>query len=96
MTYPVYSIVFLTFRNQWGYIFNDDPKVISLVAHILPLCSLFQVYCVLSMAGIGRSDAEEIYADLRWSLQCHCGRIALAWKTIYRCSRKLLGVLHHW
>ncbi|KAF9239246.1 MATE efflux family protein [Melanogaster broomeanus] len=40
----VWSALFLTFRNKWAYLFNDDPEVISLVASILPLVALFQVF----------------------------------------------------
>ncbi|KAG6899947.1 hypothetical protein C0993_005070 [Termitomyces sp. T159_Od127] len=31
-------------RNKWAYLFNDDPEVVSLVASILPLVALFQVF----------------------------------------------------
>ncbi|KAG6876116.1 hypothetical protein C0992_000912 [Termitomyces sp. T32_za158] len=31
-------------RNQWAYLFNDDSEVVSLVASILPLVALFQVF----------------------------------------------------
>ncbi|KAI9570518.1 mate-domain-containing protein [Boletus coccyginus] len=37
----VFSTIFLVFRHNWSYIFN---KVVSLVASILPLVALFQVF----------------------------------------------------
>ncbi|KAI5118900.1 hypothetical protein M0805_002816 [Coniferiporia weirii] len=37
------STMFFTFRKSWGYLFNDDPEVVSLVATILPLVALFQI-----------------------------------------------------
>ncbi|KAG8213055.1 MATE efflux family protein [Butyriboletus roseoflavus] len=40
----VFSAVFLTFRDKWGYIFNSDPEVVSLVASILPIVALSQVF----------------------------------------------------
>ena len=42
--------MFLIFRKKWGYLFNRDPEVISLVASILPLVALFQV--VDGVAGV--------------------------------------------
>ncbi|KAF8531340.1 mate-domain-containing protein [Gautieria morchelliformis] len=40
----ILSGVFITFRHGWGYMFNDDPEVISFVASVLPLVALFQVF----------------------------------------------------
>ncbi|KAF8554272.1 mate-domain-containing protein [Imleria badia] len=40
----VFSTIFLVFRHKWSYIFNSDPEVVSLVASILPLIALFQVF----------------------------------------------------
>ncbi|CAE6457618.1 unnamed protein product [Rhizoctonia solani] len=37
------STIFMTFRTNWGYLFNDDEKVASLVASVLPLAALFQI-----------------------------------------------------
>ncbi|KAG9313747.1 MATE efflux family protein [Chiua virens] len=36
------SGLFMTFRDSWGYIFNDDPEVVALVAAVLPLVALVQ------------------------------------------------------
>ncbi|KAF8755420.1 Multidrug oligosaccharidyl-lipid polysaccharide flippase [Rhizoctonia solani] len=35
--------IFMTFRTNWGYLFNNDENVASLVASVLPLVALFQV-----------------------------------------------------
>ncbi|KAG0697233.1 MATE efflux family protein [Suillus ampliporus] len=40
----VWSILFMSFRKSWAYIFNDDPEVVTLVASILPLVAVFQVF----------------------------------------------------
>ncbi|CEL63106.1 putative transporter C323,07c OS=Schizosaccharomyces pombe (strain 972 / ATCC 24843) GN=SPAC323.07c PE=1 SV=1 [Rhizoctonia solani AG-1 IB] len=37
------STLFMTFRTDWGYLFNDDKDVASLVASVLPLVALFQI-----------------------------------------------------
>lgn len=39
-----WSTLLMTFRESWAYIFNDDPEVVTLVASILPLVAVFQVF----------------------------------------------------
>ncbi|KAL5520376.1 hypothetical protein ACEPAG_9600 [Sanghuangporus baumii] len=55
------SAIFLIFRNKWGYLFNNDLKVIGLVASILPLVALFQVFDGLSacIAGVLRARGKQ-------------------------------------
>ncbi|KAH0581705.1 hypothetical protein H2248_011391 [Termitomyces sp. 'cryptogamus'] len=38
------SMIFIIFKDNWAYLFNSDPDVVSLVASILPLVALFQVF----------------------------------------------------
>ncbi|KIK59159.1 hypothetical protein GYMLUDRAFT_74691 [Collybiopsis luxurians FD-317 M1] len=40
----VFSSIFWIFRNKWAYLFNDDQDVAAMVAAILPLVALFQVF----------------------------------------------------
>ncbi|KAG1729558.1 mate-domain-containing protein [Suillus lakei] len=40
----VWSTLFMSFRKSWAYIFNNDPEVVTLVASILPLVAVFQVF----------------------------------------------------
>ncbi|EIW79476.1 multidrug Oligosaccharidyl-lipid polysaccharide flippase [Coniophora puteana RWD-64-598 SS2] len=35
---------FIVFRNKWAYLFNSDTEVVHLVASVLPLVALFQVF----------------------------------------------------
>ncbi|KAF4618730.1 hypothetical protein D9613_010162 [Agrocybe pediades] len=44
------STMFFVFRKKWAYIFNDDPEVVALVASIMPIVALFQVFD--GMAGV--------------------------------------------
>ncbi|KAJ1302149.1 hypothetical protein OPQ81_000977 [Rhizoctonia solani] len=39
----VLSIIFMTFRENWGYLFNNEENVASLVASVLPVVALFQI-----------------------------------------------------
>lgn len=39
-----FSALFLSFRNSWAYLFNDDPLVVALVSSVLPLVALFQIF----------------------------------------------------
>lgn len=37
------STLCMIFRKQWGYLFNNDPQVVAIVASIMPYIALFQV-----------------------------------------------------
>ena len=55
------STLFITFRDSWGLLFNDDKEVVSLVASILPIVALFQVFDALSActSGILRARGKQ-------------------------------------
>ncbi|KAJ3738593.1 mate-domain-containing protein, partial [Lentinula detonsa] len=40
----VFSAIFWIWRKKWAYLFNDDEDVATMVAAILPLVALFQVF----------------------------------------------------
>ncbi|KAJ3975025.1 mate-domain-containing protein [Lentinula raphanica] len=40
----VFSAIFWIWRKRWAYVFNDDEDVAEMVARILPLVALFQVF----------------------------------------------------
>jgi multidrug resistance protein, MATE family len=46
----VNSAIFLTFKDNWGYMFSNDPDIIGEVSKILPLVALFQI--VDGLAGV--------------------------------------------
>ncbi|KAF8500305.1 MATE efflux family protein [Russula emetica] len=60
------SVIFLIFKNQWGYLFNDDPNVVKLVASILPILALFQVFDGLNgvSGGILRARGKQLTGAL--------------------------------
>ncbi|KAI0777513.1 MATE efflux family protein [Trametes elegans] len=62
----VWSTMFMVFRHSWAHLFNDDPSVVSLVAAILPLVALFQVFDGLSAitSGILRSVGKQFTGAL--------------------------------
>ncbi|RDX46702.1 MATE efflux family protein [Polyporus arcularius HHB13444] len=62
----VWSAMFMIFRKNWAKLFNDDPYVVSLVASILPLVALFQVFDGLGAitAGILRSVGKQFTGAL--------------------------------
>ncbi|WVQ73147.1 hypothetical protein IAR50_002711 [Cryptococcus sp. DSM 104548] len=37
------SAICIIFRKNWGYMFNNDPEVVQLVASIMPYIALFQI-----------------------------------------------------
>uniref|UniRef100_A0A0W0G3A4 MATE efflux family protein n=1 Tax=Moniliophthora roreri TaxID=221103 RepID=A0A0W0G3A4_MONRR len=40
----VFSLMFFIFRQNWSYMFNEDPEVAAMVSSTLPLVALFQVF----------------------------------------------------
>ncbi|PPQ95399.1 hypothetical protein CVT26_008245 [Gymnopilus dilepis] len=66
MTALIFSAMFLVFRFQWAYIFNSDPEVVKLVASILPLVALFQVFDGIAgvTAGILRAEGKQFLGAL--------------------------------
>ncbi|KAL7284329.1 hypothetical protein ACG7TL_001615 [Trametes sanguinea] len=62
----VWSTMFMVFRHSWAHLFNDDPAVVTLVASIIPLVALFQVFDGLSAitAGILRAIGKQFTGAL--------------------------------
>ncbi|KAF7334239.1 RNA helicase [Mycena sanguinolenta] len=62
----VFSGMFMCFRNSWAYLFNDDALVVELVAGILPLVALFQVFDGTSAVtgGILRAKGKQMTGAL--------------------------------
>ncbi|KIM42239.1 hypothetical protein M413DRAFT_70972 [Hebeloma cylindrosporum] len=60
------SSLFLVFRNQWAYMFNNDPTVVALVASIMPLLGVFQVFDGIAAvtAGILRARGKQFLGAL--------------------------------
>ncbi|KAH7096099.1 MATE efflux family protein [Auriculariales sp. MPI-PUGE-AT-0066] len=40
----IWSTMFLVFRFKWGSLFNNDPAVGEMVAKVLPLVAMFQIF----------------------------------------------------
>ncbi|KAG2134116.1 MATE efflux family protein [Suillus clintonianus] len=61
-----FSAVLLIFRKSWGYLFNNDIEVVTLVASILPLLALFQVpdFACAITAGILRARGKQFTGAL--------------------------------
>ena len=58
--------MFMAWRSSWGHLFNDDSDVVSLVAAILPLVALFQVFDGVSAvtAGVLRAEGKQFTGAL--------------------------------
>ena len=66
--------MFMAWRQSWGHLFNNDAEVVTLVASILPLVALFQVFDGLGAvtAGILRAQGKQFTGaliNLRFALQ---------------------------
>ncbi|KAG7087969.1 hypothetical protein E1B28_012010 [Marasmius oreades] len=62
----VWSLMFFVFRDQWSYIFNDDPEVAAHVSSTLPLVALFQVFDgnAAVTAGVLRARGKQVVGAL--------------------------------
>jgi len=62
----VFSAMFMGFRHKWAYLFNEDPEVVELVASILPLVALFQVFDGVSAVsgGVLRAKGKQMTGAL--------------------------------
>ncbi|KAH0581706.1 hypothetical protein H2248_011392 [Termitomyces sp. 'cryptogamus'] len=60
------STMFIIFKNKWAYLFNNDPEVVLLVASIIPLVALFQVFDgnAAVTAGILRARGKQVTGAL--------------------------------
>ncbi|KAH8998173.1 MATE efflux family protein [Lactarius akahatsu] len=107
-----HSAIFLTFRNKWGYLFNDDPSasissalpgvitslcvlgVINLVASILPLVALFQVFDGLNTVsgGILRARGKQFTGALLNLSAYYVLGIPIGVWLAFRCNMGLHGL----
>ncbi|KAI6025992.1 MATE efflux family protein [Pisolithus marmoratus] len=57
----LFSCILIIFRRSWGYLFNNDPEVVKLVAAVLPLVALVQIFddSGAVVAGILRARGEQ-------------------------------------
>ncbi|KIP09793.1 hypothetical protein PHLGIDRAFT_116113 [Phlebiopsis gigantea 11061_1 CR5-6] len=62
----IWSTMFMIFRHSWAHLFNDDSSVVSMVAFILPIVALFQVFDGLGAvtAGILRAEGKQFTGAL--------------------------------
>ena len=58
--------MFYVFRHNWAYLFNNDPEVVKLVAGVIPLLALFQVFDGTSAvaSGILRAIGKQFFGAL--------------------------------
>ena len=60
------SIMFLVFRTKWAYLFNDDPEVVSIVASVLPIVAMYQVFDGTNNVGGGVLRARGMQVIGAW------------------------------
>ncbi|KAG2342759.1 MATE efflux family protein [Suillus weaverae] len=58
----IWSTMFISFRQSWAYLVNDDPEVVTLVASILPLVAMYQVFDGIGAvtSGILRARGKQL------------------------------------
>ena len=60
------STMFLVFRTKWAYLFNDDPEVVSVVASVLPITAVYQIFDGTNNVGGGVLRARGMQAIGAW------------------------------
>ncbi|KAG1744263.1 MATE efflux family protein [Suillus lakei] len=62
----IWSTMFISFRQSWAYLINDDPEVVTLVASILPLVAMYQVFDGIAAvtSGILRARGKQALGAL--------------------------------
>jgi len=62
----ILSTIFFVFRKSWGYLFSDDLLVVNLVAAVLPIVALFQVFdsTTAVTGGILRARGKQVLSAL--------------------------------
>ncbi|KAG2752800.1 MATE efflux family protein [Suillus brevipes Sb2] len=62
----IWSTMFVSFRQSWAYMVNDDPKVVALVASILPLVATYQVFDGIAAVtgGVLRAQGKQLIGAL--------------------------------
>ncbi|KAL4073511.1 MATE efflux family protein [Scleroderma citrinum] len=62
----VWCTMFLVFRTKWAYLFNDDPEVVSIVASVLPITALSQMFDGMNNVGGGVLRARGMQVAGAW------------------------------
>ncbi|KAG1836277.1 mate-domain-containing protein [Suillus subalutaceus] len=61
----IWSTMFISFRQSWAYIVNDDPEVVTLVASVLPVVAMYQVFDGIAAvtSGVLRAQGKQVSAS---------------------------------
>ncbi|KAJ3573733.1 hypothetical protein NP233_g2238 [Leucocoprinus birnbaumii] len=88
------STLFMVFRQSWAYIFNDDPKVVSMVAGIIPLCALFQAFDGITAVtgGILRAQGRQFTGAVLISIAYYVIGIPTGLSLAFKSKMDLLGI----
>lgn len=62
----IWSTMFLVFRTKWAYLFNNDPEVVSIVASVLPITAVYQVFDGTNNVGGGVLRARGMQVIGAW------------------------------
>ncbi|KAG1884438.1 mate-domain-containing protein [Suillus subluteus] len=62
----IWSTMFISFRQSWAYIVNDDPEVVTLVASVLPVVAMYQVFDGIAAvtSGVLRAQGKQLVGAL--------------------------------
>ncbi|KAG9315273.1 MATE efflux family protein [Chiua virens] len=90
----IFSATFYVFRHKWSYIFNSDPEIVALVASILPLVAMFQVFdgTASITGGIFRARGKQFTGAILNLGAYYVIGIPLGLYLAFSCKRSLGGL----
>ncbi|KAL4068850.1 mate-domain-containing protein [Scleroderma yunnanense] len=58
----LFGCILVIFRHSWGYLFNNDPEVVRLVADLLPLVAFVQLFDDMAavVGGVLRARGQQV------------------------------------
>ncbi|RKP10722.1 mate-domain-containing protein [Thamnocephalis sphaerospora] len=86
--------VIIALRHQWGYIYNKDEAVVSLVAKLLPVAAFFQFCSVISMVcgGVLRGQGRQLYGAAIRLFCIYIIGFPLAYALAFKLNMRMAGL----
>lgn len=90
----IWSTMFISFRQSWAYMVNDDPKVVALVASILPLVATYQVFDGIAAVtgGVLRAQGKQLIGALLNISAYYCIGIPFGVWLVFKMNIGLVGL----
>ena len=88
-------VICMVARKNWGYLFNNDPEVVNIVASIMPYIALFQVRYPLLWSDSMTLGVEANFVDYGRSRMCRRSSPPIPRSPHYRSPDQPYLLLHY-